>query len=190
MTVLCRATHCTRVVHRQGLCRTHYDDPTSGVQRRRHSNHRPRPGCILEACPNPHHAAGFCTLHYGRHRNNGDPLIVRAFKNAPPAVRFWAKVDKQGPVPLYAPHLGSCWIWTATLTEGYGRFIAQARRGERRVWVAAHRWSYEHLVGPIPAGLELDHLCRVRDCVNPGHLEPVTSAENLRRAREALAVPA
>lgn len=47
--------------------------------------------------------------------------------------------------------------------------------------VAAHRLAYEELRGPIPSGLELDHKCRVRGCVNPWHLEPVTTAENIRR---------
>jgi hypothetical protein len=47
--------------------------------------------------------------------------------------------------------------------------------------VGAHRWSYEALVGPIPPGLEIDHLCRVRNCVNPSHLEPVTKAVNILR---------
>lgn len=44
-----------------------------------------------------------------------------------------------------------------------------------------HRYSYERAEGPVPAGLELDHLCRVRSCVNPEHLEPVTHRENMRR---------
>jgi hypothetical protein len=69
-----------------------------------------------------------------------------------------------------------CWIWMASRTEtGYGYFTVAGKT--RR----AHRVSYEHHVGPIPDGLTIDHLCRVRWCVNPDHMEPVTSAENTRR---------
>lgn len=69
-----------------------------------------------------------------------------------------------------------CWIWTgSTIRSGYGRLMY---RGEQ---VLAHRRYYEHHVGPIPEGLTIDHLCRVRACVNPDHLEPVTNAENVRR---------
>lgn len=79
---------------------------------------------------------------------------------------FWDKV-----VPV--PHVG-CWLWMAGLNEnGYGVF-----RGR-----LAHRRSFRVLVGPHAPGLELDHLCRTRSCVNPDHLEPVTHEENMRRAR-------
>lgn len=65
-----------------------------------------------------------------------------------------------------------CWRWTAYIDPfGYGRFSAA---GEIR----AHRWSYKHFVGPIPDGLVIDHICRVRCCVNPAHLRAVTSGEN------------
>lgn len=87
--------------------------------------------------------------------------------------RFWAKVEKTD----------TCWLWTGTLGFGlYGRFNLTGGGT-----VAAHRQSYEWAKGPIPDGLELDHLCRVRNCVNPDHLEAVTHAENMRRARAATA---
>lgn len=81
-------------------------------------------------------------------------------------MRFWSKVDKTG----------GCWEWTAvTDGRGYGKFWFDGRM------VRAHRWSYEHVVGPIPERLQLDHLCRNRGCVNPEHLEPVTNHENTLR---------
>lgn len=69
-----------------------------------------------------------------------------------------------------------CWQWTGPVDQnGYGKF-------GRNV---AHRRAYEELVGPVPEGLELDHLCHNRGCINPAHLEPVTRAENIRRAGPA-----
>lgn len=86
--------------------------------------------------------------------------------NRPAEVRFWAKVQKTD----------SCWLWTGvTNPDGYGKFKVAGKM------VYAHRFAYELLVGPIPKGLQLDHLCRVRHCVNVGHLEPVTSRTNSLR---------
>lgn len=70
-----------------------------------------------------------------------------------------------------------CWIWTAARSTGYGRVSYNGRT------VVAHRVVYEILVGPIPDGLQLDHLCRNRACVRPDHLEPVTQRENLLRGQ-------
>ena len=82
--------------------------------------------------------------------------------------RFWK----------YTKKTYSCWLWTGTLGPGgYGRL----RHSELRKSVAAHRFAYELLVGPIPEGLQIDHLCRVHGCVNPAHLEPVTGKENQHR---------
>ena len=93
--------------------------------------------------------------------------------------RFWAKVDINGPVPEYNPSLGNCWIWIGTRgADGYGRFYFVPGTKRRKV---AHRWLYESIFGPIPSGFQLDHLCRVRYCVRPSHLEVVTCAENIAR---------
>jgi len=80
--------------------------------------------------------------------------------------RFWLKVDKTR----------TCWLWTASRDpKGYGRFKLNDRP------VLAHRFAYETLIGPIPDGLQLDHLCRTRNCVNPSHLEPVSNRDNALR---------
>lgn len=79
--------------------------------------------------------------------------------------RFWDKVEKTD----------ECWVWTAAKTAGYGRFWQDGKM------LNAHRVAYEMLVGPIPDGLQLDHLCRNRACVRPDHLEVVTQQENISR---------
>lgn len=87
---------------------------------------------------------------------------------------FWAKVDTSG----------ACWLWTgATVQNGYGKV---KRRAISPSPLYAHRYAYEQLVGPVPHALQLDHLCRVRLCVRPDHLEPVTAKVNLNRGRHHL----
>lgn len=74
-----------------------------------------------------------------------------------------------------------CWLWTGRTTPGgYGSLRNEVGRSE-----VAHRASYRCHVGSIPAGLQLDHLCRTPRCINPAHLEPVTARENIRRGQAA-----
>lgn len=88
-------------------------------------------------------------------------------KPKPPEDRFWPKVEVTG----------FCWNWTGFRgAHGHGQFKATPTTS-----TGAHRWAYEFLVGPIPDGMFLDHLCRNTGCVNPDHLEPVTNAENVMR---------
>lgn len=103
-----------------------------------------------------------------------------------------AKRVKGTPIERLLAHISiddnSCWIFPLTNPDGYGTISAAAGNG-RRYGVMAHRLAYETMVGPIPEGLHIDHLCRVRSCVNPDHLEAVTPAENNRRARPHRAKP-
>jgi hypothetical protein len=131
-------------------------------------------------------------MHYNRWLRTGDPTKIRRIPTRAGLTteqilsRFVDDMEADG-----------CWLWTGFLsTAGYGR-IDGTKKG---VW--AHRWAYEQLVGPIPEGYHLDHLCHTTDltcsgggtcthrrCVNPAHLEPVTPQENnarrLRRPRKA-----
>ena len=77
-----------------------------------------------------------------------------------------------------------CWLWMGGTRRGYGAFWYKGRT------VQAHRVSYELYVGMISKDLDLDHTCRVRHCVNPAHLEPVTNKENVLRGEGHTAVNA
>jgi hypothetical protein len=90
---------------------------------------------------------------------------VKGFVRIPLEQRFWAKVEKTD----------DCWLWRGSCRNGYGSIWVDGRLR------SAHRVSYQERHGPIPEGLELDHTCRNKSCVNPDHLEPVTHQENMLR---------
>lgn len=128
--------------------------------------------CSIPDCDKPASCRGWCRVHYARWQRHGDPNQVTLIYGDDLA-RFWSKVDKRGP--------NECWPWLAHVDQdGYGRWRTKTSHEP------AARTSYRLLVGPIPDGLQIDHVykrgCRRRDCVNPSHLEPVTAGENVRRA--------
>lgn len=123
--------------------------------------------------PEQRFARGRCKTCYGRLikklRTKGQFTPVETTR--PLADRLFEKTAA-GP--------GACVIFTGHLNNnGYGTIATGGRHGKQ---LYAHRAAYTLLVGPIPDGLVLDHLCRVRRCINPHHLEPVTQEENVRRA--------
>lgn len=137
--------------------------------------------CRSDGCENPtgrHGARGLCPNHYQKAKRDGNLEDFSGVQIFPSMnVRFWSKVDKSG----------ECWEWQAARSDaGYGKFGVIL--DGRRVTVYAHRWAYEDLVGLIPAGLQIDHLCRNRGCVNPAHLEPVTPQINLLRGMAPVAI--
>ena len=92
------------------------------------------------------------------------PCYRRWSMEVRPSPDFWPQVEKAGP--------DDCWLWVGPLDKwGYGKYR----------YFGAHQMAYFLLVGRVPEGLELDHLCHTPACVNPRHLEPVTHLENMRR---------
>ena len=122
--------------------------------------------CGVTECPKPARNSGLCWGHYARRRKYGNPTA--GFCG--PADTARQRIER------FTDRTGECWLWTAaTNRAGYGLLGIPGRS------TLAHRIAYEEYVGPVPDGLELDHLCRVRRCVKPAHLEPVTRSENVRR---------
>lgn len=129
-----------------------------------------QPLCRVPGCGKPSIARQRCRLHYLRWSRTGEEGPVEPKRRA----SFWERVAITGP--------DDCWLWDhPDPSTGYGVVTAARRR------YTAHRWAYEQLVGPIPEGLQLDHLCRNRLCVNPAHLEPVTHVENTMRGESIAA---
>jgi hypothetical protein len=124
-------------------------------------------GCEVEGCENEHYALSLCKMHWWRVRRTGE---------VGPAGHMYAlRPSGQDPLWSQIAPTGFCWEWTGRTDQGYGRVSIGGRQ------LRAHRVVYERLVGRVPDGLVLDHLCRNRGCVNPDHLEPVTNEENIRR---------
>ena len=125
--------------------------------------------CQIVGCDRKHRARGLCYNHYTQARIRGDFVTQpHALRYATPLDRFMAKVDQDGP--------NGCWVWMAAKDrDGYGRF------GVAGAGALAHRVGYELMGERIPEGLQLDHLCRNTSCVNPRHLDPVTSRVNTHR---------
>jgi len=161
----CSVGGCEDKHYGKGYCRKHWYEA-------RRNGTLPAPLCSVEGCESVVVGQGLCHKHWQRIKlrgieNVGEP----AQRDLSISERFWEKVEKTE----------TCWNWTAAVTRGYGRFFPKGKPEQ------AHRVAYELLVGPIPEGLTIDHLCFNTLCVNPDHLEPVTLSENVRRMHAARA---
>lgn len=119
-----------------------------------------KPTCAVSTCEKDSYLRGWCNAHYIRNQRHGHPL--GAAKPRTPEELFWDKVDTTG----------ECWLWTASVNRGgYAEFHTPGYR-------LAHRFSYALENGPIPLGVEIDHVCFNRICVNPSHLRSATHKQN------------
>ena len=126
--------------------------------------------CAVSGCERPVviKSRGLCGAHYKRFLRHGDPTAGAAYSHQPLAARISDAVARDAET--------GCWNWQLALNAaGYGIIGVNCRPR------LAHRIAYEEFVGSIPNGLELDHLCKNKRCVNPEHLEAVTRSENVRR---------
>ena len=125
-----------------------------------------RQQCTEPGCSRPAKGQGLCLMHWKRGRRDGSLTLKRKVIHAPPIERIFR----------HAIFTDSCWLWDGAIQpDGYVRTKVGGRI------TSIHRLSYEFCVGPIPSNLEIDHLCRVRHCFNPDHLEIVTRRENTLR---------
>lgn len=135
--------------------------------------------CAVDDCGARSRALGYCTKHYQRVKKYGDPNIARdpaTSGGQDDTLSLWGLRTRFVEKIAFEPMSG-CWFWLGVTDAcGYGCI-----RVDGRFW-GTHRYAYETIIGPVPDGLEIDHLCQVRNCVNPAHMEPVTQEENKRRA--------
>lgn len=150
----CSVPFCDKPFVARGWCTAHW------AQWRKRNPLPVKSGvCRVEGCDRGGKMRrGMCELHYDRWKKHGDPATPLPTRSD----LFWAQVTKSS----------GCWLWTGYANlNGYGEFAE----------FMAHRFAYTEIVGSIPPGMTLDHLCRVHACVRPSHLEPVSRGENVRR---------
>lgn len=166
MAEVCSIDSCGEQVSSLSLCNRHYlrlrrhGDPLDGGPIRRKPS-----TCSIDGCDNKSYGRGWCPTHYQRWYEYGDPEVVKVkHGTALERLRFMSKEVASG-----------CWEWQGHLDKGgYGRLV------DDNGWLdMAHRLSYKLNVGPIPDGLVIHHKCNNPPCVNPRHLVPATSFDNL-----------
>jgi hypothetical protein len=163
---MCSAEGCGRRIYCKGLCNVHYERARKAA---------PQVRCTFEGCERQVVGRGLCGGHY-KQWHLGKPLAAlesRLPRSMTPQERYWAKVNKDGPVPdpsIYGD-IGNCWDWCAKLgPHGYGQFADEM----------AHRLSWEWANGPIEGGLHVLHSCDRRCCVRPSHLHLGTRSDNMQ----------
>jgi hypothetical protein len=154
----------------RSLCTLHYQRWQAHGDPSIKSMPRPERICTVDGCDNTRTTSRlYCEKHRGRMRRHGNVTV--ALVDHTPAAERWKKCYEVDPQT-------GCWNWTGPVYKGQGHGFIQDGAAKRYM---AHRFVWEQIVGPIPAVMVLDHLCKNKPCVNPAHLEMVTQAMNAYR---------
>lgn len=200
MYVTCKVLNCNTEKSRRGYCGLHYarwwryGDPNFSQRVQRYAADAQ---CSVAECPDRPKSRGFCELHFDRVQRHGDPNVLLV--DSRPASERWRDLYEVTNLGHGTP----CWLWTGRVgAQGYGR-IKDNRKASLIKEPLAHRFVYEQVTAQIPDGLTLDHLCHNDDkdcsggikclhrrCVNPDHLEPVTTQVNTSRGKTPSAINA
>jgi len=176
----CAFTGCLEASAVRKFCKTHYSQARRGLIAFLDQDTNPLAfTCTVTGCLQPFYARTLCKPHYEQAKKGKIPGVIRPKDYAKsPEERLWANVNKNGPVPEVRPDLGQCWLWEGCRNnKGYGTISTTTNS------VLTHRVAYEEAHGPVPSKLVLDHLCQVRHCCRPSHLEIVTHQINNQRGR-------
>lgn len=184
----CSFANCERAHIAKDLCALHYQQKKSG--RKLGPPTVPYGKCLFKSCERRGAIKGYCVTHNSQIKHNLPLSPIGELRGIaqriPLEEKFWSHVRKTE----------TCWLWTGNTNKdrkgkhrkaGYGQFASQRIRSEQKT-ILAHRFSYELHKGPIPEGLTIDHLCRNTLCVNPDHLEAVTTKENILRGTNPMAI--
>lgn len=203
----CSVEGCTKDAKKRGWCDTHYQRWRTKGNPGGANTSRTRLPCLVEGCERPSVSGGLCEMHSRRLKKTGDPgpagtIRPRQMCASPGCDRkargrglclmHYRRAQRSGDAEGFSlerrffDHITretdrGCWQWDVLRPDsGYGQFGGGN----------AHRWSFEFFIGEIPEGLQLDHLCRNRGCVNPWHLDPVPLVVNVMRGNGPMAINA
>lgn len=149
----CEIDGCSKPAIGQGFCTIHYQrlrrhgDPLKVIDRSAGT-------CSVDQCGRKHYAKGLCSSHW-KQQFRGEEVRTLSGIAVPFKDLLWSRINQTD----------TCWLWTGPLTDkNYGYF-----QQDYQFWYA-HRYMYTRFIGPIPEGIEIDHICWVTNCVNPEHL--------------------
>lgn len=202
----CALFGCNRTYYAKKYCYLHYERSWRTGSPGALDPSEPNESCSISTCDREHHARGYCTMHYQRWKRHGDPLYTQKFARDYTCVapgcdnpgdslklctKHYQRMVHHGSLEVESPSFetpeesfdyrtkwaGDCLIWTGRKHRGYGRMWVDGKE------TLSHRYAWQRTIGPIPEGIEIDHMCHNRACVNVKHLRLASKSQNQQNRR-------